>query len=108
MSASRPSRSLPSGRVTDLLTHDEAAARLKVCAKTLRRLRTEGLIPYVAVTTRKIFYRSEDCDAFLASCVTVAVPSLATRRKSTRRGQKHSNVLSFMAGREARLAGRGR
>lgn len=93
--------------MSDLLTHDQAAARLKVCAKTLRRIRQDGLIPYVAVSARKIFYRPEDCDAYVVSCVKVAVPIGPTRRKSTRRAQQNSNVLSFMAGRRERQA-RGR
>jgi hypothetical protein len=91
-----------------LLTHDEAAARIRVCAKTLRRIRQKGLIRYVAVTERKIFYRPEDCDAYLASCERVAVPIEPTKRRGpSRRLRNEQNVVSFTARRQERLAARG-
>lgn len=89
-----------------LLTHDEAAARMRVCGKTLRVIRQQGLIPYVAVTARKIFYRPEDCDAYLDSCVTTAVPIEPTRRKSTKGRKRDSNVVSFTARRRERMGAR--
>lgn len=52
----------------DLLTPDEAAARLKMSERTLRELRKQGRIRYIQPTPRKIFYDPADCDAFLASC----------------------------------------
>lgn len=94
--------------MTDLLTHDQAAARLRVCAKTLRQLRQQGLIRYVAVSARKIFYRPEDCDAYLASCERVDVPQAPTRRRSSSRLRSGANVVSFTARRQDRLAGGGR
>ena len=81
-------------QVTTLLTPEEAAKRIGVCVKTLRLIRNEGSIPYVAVTARKHFYRPEDCDAFLEQRVTTARPRGPTRRKSTRRRQE-GNVVSF-------------
>lgn len=92
----------------DLLSHDQAAARLHVCAKTLRRIRQKGLIRYVAVTERKIFYRPEDCDAYLASCERVAVPIEPTKRRGGSRLRNEANVVSFTARRQERLAARGR
>lgn len=89
--------------MTDLLTHDQAAARLKVCAKTLRRLRTEGLIPYVAVTARKIFYRPEDCDAYLASCVRRETPAPRPRGRIRSVGKRRDgNIVPFSLRQEAR------
>jgi excisionase family DNA binding protein len=55
-----------------LLTPEEAALRLHVCTKVLRRLRDRGLIRYVAVTDRKIRYRPEDVDAYLESRLRMA------------------------------------
>lgn len=52
-----------------LLTPAEAAAEIGVCTKTLRKFRERGLIPYVAVTDRKIMYRPQDCEAYLESRV---------------------------------------
>jgi excisionase family DNA binding protein len=95
------------GAVTSLLTHDQAAVRIGVCAKTLRQLRKQGLIRYVAVTGRKILYRPEDCDAFLESRVTVDVPSKPTHRRG-RRLRSEQNVISFTARRQERMAARGR
>lgn len=93
--------------MTALLTHDEAAARLRVCPKTLRSIRQRGLIRYVAVTPRKILYRAEDCDAYLESCLTSEVHRPTERRKPRNlRGQ--ANVVSFTARRQERLAARGR
>jgi hypothetical protein len=95
--------------LTELLTPDQAAARLRVCTKTLRQLRQQGLIRHVAVSKRKIFYRPEDCDAYLESCVTVAVPQEPTRlRGPGRRLRVEQNVVSFTARRNERLAARGR
>lgn len=90
-----------------LLTHEEAAARLRVCPKTLRSIRQRGLIRYVAVTPRKIFYRPEDCDAYLESCVRTEAYAPTARRKAPKlRGP--GNVVSFTARRQERRAAGGR
>jgi hypothetical protein len=97
--------------VTDLLTHDQAAQRIGVCAKTLRQIRKQGLIRYVAVTQRLIKYRPEDCDAFVESRVKLDVPAEPTHQHRPRRGKRLSagpNVVSFTARRQERLAARGR
>jgi hypothetical protein len=95
-----------SSAVLELLTHDEAAAHLHVCPKTLRSLRQRGLISYVAVTKRKILYRPEDLDAYLASRVTTEVYQPTERRRG-KRLRNAPNVVSFMAGRRDRIAARG-
>jgi hypothetical protein len=82
-----------------LLTPEEAAKRIGVCVKTLRQIRNEGAIPYVAVTARKHFYRPEDCDAFLASRVTTVQPLRPTRRVT--RPRQQGNVLGFTQRRQA-------
>lgn len=91
-----------------LLSHDEAAAHIHVCARTLRSLRQHGLIPYVAITSRKKLYRVEDLDAFLASRVTVEVHVPTKRRGSRKRLREEPNVVSFTARRRERMAARGR
>lgn len=88
-----------------LLTPEEAAARLRVCDKTLRALRQQGLIRYVAISKRKIFYRPEDCDAYLEACCRVEVPAMPTKRRRLRRA---GNVVSFMDRRQNRIAAEGR
>lgn len=93
----------------ELLTHEEAAARIRVCTKTLRQIRQQGLIRYVAVSARKIFYRPEDCDAYLESQARFDVPSGPTKRRGAgKRLRSEANVVSFTARRQERLAARGR
>ena len=94
--------------MTSLLTHDEAAAHIHVCAKTLRSLRQQGLIPYVAVTKRKKLYRVEDLNAYVAEQLTTEVYQPTQRRGPKKRLRAQSNVVSFMAGRRARQAAGGR
>lgn len=95
--------------MSDLLTHDEAAARLRVCTKTLRQLRQQGLVRYVQVSPRKIFYRPEDCDAYLESCAQFAPAHAPSQRRGKgRRLRTEQNVVSFSARRQERLAARGR
>ena len=91
-----------------LLTPEEAAAYLRVCTKTLRRLRQEGLIPYVAVTERKIFFRPEDCDEFVKRRVTSAPIAPVTKRRGTKRVARQGNVVSFTARRQERESQRRR
>lgn len=92
----------------NLLTPAEAATYIHVCAKTLRSLRQQGLIPYVAVTGRKKLYRVEDLDAYLASQLKTET-YVPTQRRGPRKQLRHEgNVVSFSAGRQQRLAARGR
>lgn len=91
----------------DLLTHDEAAAHLRVCPKTLRTLRQRGLIRYVAITARKKLYRVEDLEDYLASCVTTETCQ-PTQRRGGKRLMSARNVVSFTARRQERQADRGR
>lgn len=89
----------------DLLTPDEAAQRLRVCTKTLRRLRQAGAIRYVAVTKRKIFYRPEDCAAFIEQRATVSEPVERPRNNAKPNRRRGGNVVSFTARRRERLGG---
>lgn len=83
---------------TALLTEEEAAKRLLLSARTLRDLRRTGLIRYVRLSARKIGYRPEDCDDYVASRVCVEQPMPlsppATRRKSAKRAA-FGNVVPF-------------
>lgn len=91
-----------------LMTHEAAAEYLHVCGKTLRALRQQGLIPYVAITARTIRYRPEDLDAYLEACVTREVCQPTQHRRRGKRLSGPGNVVSFTARREQRLAARGR
>lgn len=71
--------------MTALLTPAEAAARIGVCVKTLRKFREHGLIPYVAVTDRKIMYRPQDCEAYLESRVRREATNAWQKPKPTRK-----------------------
>lgn len=94
---------------SQLLTPEEAALHIRVCEKTLRAIRQQGLIPYVAVTTRKKLYRLEDLDAYLSSQVkTETPPPPPTRNRRGKPLSQSGNVLSFSQGRRERLAARKR
>lgn len=91
-----------------LLTPEEAAERIRVSTKTLRQLRQQGLIRYVAVTERKKLYRPEDCDAYLEARSRFDQPTELRRptpRRRTGRGNA-ANVVSFTARRLQRLGER--
>lgn len=90
--------------MTDLLTPEEAARRIRVSTKTLRQLRREGLIRYVAVTERKILYRPEDCAAFVEARTRTDDPThVAPRPRRRTAGKKAGNVVSFTARRRERM-----
>jgi excisionase family DNA binding protein len=61
-----------------LLTYPEAAARLGVSPKTLRRIVEDGAIPTVRPTDHTVRFDPEDVDAFIASRKTDAVATVAT------------------------------
>ncbi|WP_443019457.1 helix-turn-helix domain-containing protein [Sphingomonas adhaesiva] len=88
----------------DLLTPEQAAERLHLCTKTLRRLRSQGLIRYVAITDRKIRYRPEDCDEYVASRTRKAVecPSTSRRSRPITTTTSPGKVIGFTARRAAR------
>ncbi|MBN3537801.1 helix-turn-helix domain-containing protein [Sphingomonas pseudosanguinis] len=94
--------------MTELLTPEQAAHRLSVCTKTLRRLRQDGHIRYVAITDRKIRYRPEDCDDYVASRARKAPECPSTKRVNRRTSTttSSSKVVDFTARRAQRPSGR--
>lgn len=75
------------------LTPAEAAARLRICTKTLGKLRRDGLIRYVAVTARKVGYLPQDCDDYLESRARYAEPIQSRPRVGKRRLVRTGNVV---------------
>ncbi|WP_353448035.1 helix-turn-helix domain-containing protein [Sphingomonas aurantiaca] len=92
--------------MTDLLTPEDAADRIHVSTKTLRRLRQDGHIRYVAITDRKIRYRLEDCDEFVASRARKApeCPSTSARPRPTGTSTSSGKVVGFSARPAARAS----
>ncbi|WP_408022279.1 helix-turn-helix domain-containing protein [Sphingomonas aquatilis] len=92
----------------ELLTPEEAAKRIHVCTKTLRQLRQDGHIRYVAITDRKIRYRPEDCDEFIASRARKApeCPSTLRRTRPTTTTTSSGRVVGFSARRAAKANAR--
>lgn len=81
-----------------LLTEEEAADRLLVSTRTLRKLRQEGEIRYVALAGRKIAYRPEDCRQYIESRVRVEQPAPVTRGRQRAVGnRRHGNIVPFSA-----------
>ncbi|WP_081476885.1 helix-turn-helix domain-containing protein [Sphingomonas sp. PAMC 26605] len=91
-----------------LLTPEEAAERIHVCTKTLRQLRREGHIRYVAITDRVIRYRPEDCDEFIEGRVRKAPECPSTSRKTRRTSTSTSSgkVVAFTARQAAKASAR--
>lgn len=79
-----------------LLTEPEAAKRLRIGERTLRNLRANGLIRYVALSTRKIAYRPEDCDEYVESQIKRAEPPRGKPQPKAKISQrKPGNVVPF-------------
>ena len=94
-------------RGAQLLTADEAAARLRMSERTLRKLRQAGQIAYIALTDRMFRYTPEDCDAFIASRrrqEQPRPPRMPTGRRTVSTVSKGTNS-GFMAFRAARKRG---
>ena len=89
-----------------LLTAEEAAARLGMCERTLRKLRQNGDIAYIAITGRKFRYTPEDCDEFLAARRRKEAPCQSVKIRARHIGNTTSNGTrsGFMAQRAARRA----
>ena len=94
--------------MTQLLTEAEAADYLRIGTRTLRELRRQRKIRYVALTDRKIAYRLEDCEEYIASRLRLdSVPVRADpagpgacgkgQRGRARAGApvRHGNVVPF-------------
>ena len=94
--------------MTDLLTSDQAAALLHVSTRTLRQLRQNGLIRYIAITDRKILYRPEDCEDYIASRARKAseCPSTSRRTRRISTSTSSSTVVGFMARQAAKQSGK--
>lgn len=88
--------------MTNLLTEAEAAEALRVCTRTLRRLRQAGSIRYVSITPRTILYRPEDLNAFIEQRSQICHDYTPTRNVRTNRKAKDQNVVSFTARRRER------
>jgi hypothetical protein len=81
-----------------LLTEEQAAERLLMHPRTLRKLRQEGAIRYVALTGRKIAYRPEDCLAFIEKQSRQEEQARPRHRPGRAAGNRRSgNIIPFSA-----------
>lgn len=81
---------------TILLTEGEAAERLRIGERTLRGIRQRGEIKYVLIGARKIFYRPEDCDEYVATHVRVEQPChTSSKPRRARRGSSDGKIVPF-------------
>lgn len=87
-----------------LLTEAEAAARLRVCTRTLRKERQAGRLTYVRIGT-KVLYSPDDLNRFIKDARECLSPALPARRS----GASHatSAVRDFEAALARRRSGRG-
>lgn len=75
--------SAPTSKV--LLTEDEAAARLRVCGRTLRRERQAGNVPYILIG-RCVRYHPDDLERLIESKRIADQP--APTKRTGRGGRK--------------------
>ena len=88
-----------------LLTPIEAADRLRVSERTLRTLKRQGLIRYIALTERRIAYRAEDCDDYVAARIRQdepPCPSTSQRKAASGTTTSSSKVTGITEARDAR------
>lgn len=92
--------------MSDLLTADQAAARLNISERTLRKLRQTGEIAYIALTDRLFRYTIEDCDKYIASRRRIESPRPSVKAIIRRPGSRIVTGTSpgFMALRGTRKA----
>lgn len=77
-----------------LLTEAEAASRLRMSPRSLRDLRQQGRIRYVAITARKIVYREDDLDEYVEASIRVEQPAVEVKPQGKRRRQSISATPS--------------
>lgn len=80
-------------QVTELLTEKEAAGRLRIGERTLRDIRNRGEIAFVRIGMRKILYRAEDCEKYIASRLCNETPPQPTMRRTLRR--RPDDIIPF-------------
>lgn len=81
-----------------LLTEEQAAERLLIHPRTLRKLRQAGEIRYVALAGRKIAYRPEDCTAYVERRLRQAPPRSVERPRGRATGQRRgAAIIPFSA-----------
>jgi excisionase family DNA binding protein len=86
-----------------LLTEEQAAERLLLHPRTLRKLRQSGAIRYVALTGRRVAYRPEDCIAYVESRARQEEALPPRRPKSRAAGNRRAgNIIPFSARQEMR------
>jgi len=88
---------------TALLTEREAAARLSVCERTLRKERQAGRLPYIRFG-RAIRYAPADLETFIESARQC--PSIAEQAPRSGGTRSLSPVVDFEAARAARRSAR--
>lgn len=89
--------------IPSLLTEAEAAAILRIAPRTLRALRSKGLIRYVCPAGNRIRYREDDLAEYIErqtveprqTCVSAPAPKAVSRAVPTR-------IAGIIAMRDAR------
>lgn len=81
--------------MTALLTEHEAAERLRIGERTLRGIRQRGEIRYILIGARKIFYRPEDCEEYLAARIRVEQPCPTGSKRQRRNAYSDSKIIPF-------------
>ncbi|MBA4087400.1 MAG: hypothetical protein C0491_06320 [Novosphingobium sp.] len=80
--------------MTGLMTEAEAAQRLRVCTRTLRKARRAGTLRYVLIG-RAVRYTEDDLVTFIDSLRTVSQACPAQPTRNTRRKNKSAKIIPF-------------
>lgn len=81
-----------------LLTEPEAAERLRLCARVLRKARQDGRLHYVLIG-RAVRYRVEDLESWIETLrkVEIACPPKRRPTRSSRPKRKSAEIVPFTA-----------
>jgi excisionase family DNA binding protein len=83
-----------------LLTETEAADRLRLCPRTLRKARKAGTLPYVLIG-RAIRYTLTDLESYIEALRRQATPCIAPAKPKRRPGRHKSAEISPFTARAA-------
>jgi len=82
----------------DLLTTQHAAKELKLSARTLERHRVTGTGPKFIRLGRRIFYRRDDLEAWIAACTCRSTSEADEKCKKGSQMPSHGGVAEDMRG----------
>ncbi len=81
--------------MTTLLSPADAEKRLQISERLLRNLKREGAVRYVALSARRIAYRTDDLDEYIDSRIRKDDPVSTAPPPRKRAAQRPANLIPF-------------